>query len=99
MRTASRPAFPLVAASCHNRNELDHAAALGLDCAVLGPVGATASHPGQPCLGWPAFAQLVAKLPLPVYALGGMMRGDLVAAQMAGAQGIAAIRAARDQGS
>ena len=97
MRTASRPPFSLVAASCHTRAELDHAAALGLDFAVLGPVAPTASHPDRPHLGWPAFAELVAGLALPVYALGGMTRGDLAAAQTAGAHGVAAIRAAWDR--
>jgi len=41
-----------------------------------------------------AFAQLAADLPLPVYALGGLCRDDMAAAQAAGAQGVAAIRAA-----
>lgn len=94
MRIEARPPFALVAASCHTREELERAAALGLDFAVLGPVQATASHPGRPGIGWPAFAALVENLPLPVYALGGMTRDDQEAAQDAGAQGIAAIRAA-----
>ena len=99
MSLTARPAFPLVAASCHTRQELDHAARLGLDFAVLGPVRPTASHPGRPHLGWEAFARLTANLPLPVYALGGMSRDDMAAAQAAGAQGVAAIRAAWDQDS
>jgi len=94
-----RPPFKLVAASCHTRAELEHAARLGIDFAVLGPVLPTASHPEHTGIGWPAFAQQVAQLPLPVFALGGMGRGDLAAAQAAGAHGIAAIRAAWDQAS
>jgi 8-oxo-dGTP diphosphatase len=94
-----RPDFPLVAASCHTRAELEHAAALGLDFAVLGPVQPTASHPDQPGIGWPAFARLIEDLPLPVFALGGMVPSDLKTAQAAGAQGIAAIRAAWTQAS
>lgn len=90
----SRPDFPLVAASCHTREELWHAARLELDFAVLGPVAATASHPGQAGLGWPAFAELIAGLPLPVYAIGGLGRQDIPVAQAAGGQGVAAIRAA-----
>lgn len=88
-----RPPFPLVAASCHDRAELEQAARLDLDFAVLGPVAASATHPGQPGIGWPAFAALCAGLPMPVYAIGGLASADLVAAQSAGAQGIAAIRA------
>jgi 8-oxo-dGTP diphosphatase len=36
----------------------------------------------------------VRDLPLPVYALGGLQREDMEAAQAAGAHGVAAIRAA-----
>jgi 8-oxo-dGTP diphosphatase len=89
-----RPPFPLVAASCHDRHELEQAARLGLDFAVLGPVAATATHPGQSGIGWPAFARLAGGLSLPVYAIGGLDMPDIAAAQAAGAQGIAAIRAA-----
>ena len=99
MGMGRRPDFALVAASCHTRAELEHAAKLSLDFAVLGPVQATASHPDQPGLGWAAFAQLAGNLPLPIYALGGMSGSDLKAAQKAGAHGIAAIRAAWNQAS
>lgn len=94
MALDERPPFACVAASCHHRVELEQAARLGLDCVVLGPVAATASHPGQPGMGWPAFRDLAANLPLPVYAIGGLSVADIAAAQAAGAQGIAAIRAA-----
>lgn len=99
MQTAVRPDFPLVGASCHTREELAHAAGLAVDFAVLGPVQATATHPGRAGIGWPAFAAAIADCALPVYALGGMARADLPAALAAGAQGIAAIRAAWDQDS
>jgi len=94
MALAARPAFPLVAASCHNAEELAQASRLGLDFTVLGPVQATASHPGAQGLGWAHFAQLAAGQALPVYALGGLGNGDLEAALAAGAHGIAAIRGA-----
>jgi 8-oxo-dGTP diphosphatase len=89
-----RPNFPLVAASCHDARELQHAARVGCDFAVLGSVKPTASHPGQAGIGWEDFARQVAGLPLPVYAIGGLERKDLESALEAGAQGIAAIRAA-----
>jgi 8-oxo-dGTP diphosphatase len=95
----SRPDFQLVAASCHTRAELERAAQLGLDFAVLGPVKSTASHPGQAGMGWKTFADLALDLPLPIYALGGLARADMKVAQAAGAQGIAAIRAAWTQSS
>ncbi len=94
MALNQRPPFPLVAASCHERRELEHAARLGLDFAVLGPVKPTATHPGDAGIGWESFAQLVSRLPLPVYAIGGLASADLPDALAAGAQGIAAIRAA-----
>ncbi len=81
----------LVAASCHNREELDHASALGLDFVVLSPVQETGSHPDASPLGWDGFADLVLGASLPVYALGGMRPGDLPLAWEHGAQGIAGI--------
>lgn len=89
----ARPDFEWVGASCHNRAELEKAAALGLDYALLGAVKATESHPGQAGLGWEAFSKLVERLPLPVLALGGLTPNDLSDAKAAGAHGIAGIRA------
>ncbi len=94
MVAAARPDFALVAASCHDRHELEQAARLGVDFAVCGPVCETASHPQRIGIGWDGFASRVIDLPMPVYALGGMRREDLGAAKAAGAQGIAAIRGA-----
>jgi 8-oxo-dGTP diphosphatase len=84
-----RPDLPLVGASCHNRAELERAAELGCDFAVLSPVLPTASHPGAPGLGWDRFAELVKDTPLPVYALGGMRVDFLDTARRHGAHGIA----------
>lgn len=80
-----------VAASCHDARELAHAAAIGVDFAVVGPVLPTRSHPGAPPLGWPGFAALCAAAPLPVYALGGLTPADVPAARAHGAQGVAGI--------
>lgn len=82
-----------VAASCHDGEELELAARLGLDFATLSPVCATVSHPDAVPLGWERFARLVADARLPVYALGGVGPDDLDHALAAGAQGIAGIRA------
>jgi 8-oxo-dGTP diphosphatase len=78
--------------SCHGAAELKAAAEVGADYAFLGNVLPTASHPGQPGLGWEKFAELVADLPLPVYGIGGLGPADVDATWAAGAQGIAAIR-------
>jgi len=82
-----------LSASCHNAVELRHACEIGVDLLVLSPVMPTNTHPGAETLGWHKFSQLVGAVPLPVFALGGMTLDDLVIAQRAGAQGIAAIGA------
>jgi 8-oxo-dGTP diphosphatase len=82
-----------VAASCHDATDLAQAERVRCDFAVLGPVQATASHPGAVPLGWAAFAALRETSTLPIYGIGGLSPEDLEAARAHGAQGIAAIRA------
>ena len=94
LASGARPAGTLVGASCHDARELEHAAALGLDYVVLGPVKPTASHPGATPLGWPGFAALAADRPMPVYAIGGLTRSDLPHARRHGAHGVALLSAA-----
>lgn len=77
MQFRTRPDIEWLGASCHNRDELLHAADLGTDLAVLSPVLPTQSHPGAPTLGWERFAELCFDMPMPVYALGGM-RSDMI---------------------
>jgi 8-oxo-dGTP diphosphatase len=94
MRLTARPKnSKWLAASCHNLEQLQHAEKIGVDFAVLAPVLATQTHPGAISLGWEQFADWVAKVNLPVYALGGMDESGLVKARQSGGQGIAAIRA------
>ena len=81
----------LVAASCHNRAQLQHAVELGLDFVVVSPVQQTASHPDARPLGFSGLRALTEQATLPVYALGGMRREHLEPALQQGAQGIAAI--------
>lgn len=94
MELTARPLPPdrLVAASCHDRHELDRARALGVDFAVVSPVAGTATHPQVAPLGFTGLQRLTEHAPFPVYALGGMGDADLVASHRHGAQGIAAIR-------
>jgi len=89
---ATRPDFALVGASCHSAEELARAAELGCDYAVLGPVLPTPTHREAAGCGWEAFAQLTARSPLPIYALGGMREEMLATACAQGAQGIALMR-------
>ena len=94
MALDARPEFELVSASCHDREELEKAAALGLDFVVLSPVLPTLSHPGAPTLGWEGFAALAAGMPMPVYALGGLAEKNMEDAWRHGAHGIAMLRGA-----
>ena len=94
LAASSRPAGRLVGASCHDAVELDHAARLGLDYAVVGPVKETRSHPGAKPMGWDAFAALAAQRPMPLYAIGGLARADVPEARRRGAHGVALLSAA-----
>ena len=82
------------AASCHDRNELEKAEALGVDFVVLGPVKRTESHPRAVPLGWDGFRQIAGISTIPVYALGGLEASDLELAWQHSAHGIAMQRAA-----
>lgn len=89
---ATRSGGNRIGASCHDALDLRHAEAAGCDFAVLGPVRPTASHPGQPGIGWEAFALLREQVSLPIYAIGGLSPTDIADARAHGGQGVAAIR-------
>ena len=89
---AFKSAGHAIGASCHDAIDLRHAEVAGCDFAVLGPVQATASHPGQPGIGWEAFALLREQVSLPIYAIGGLSCSDIADARAHGGQGVAAIR-------
>ena len=80
-----------VAASCHSLQELRRAEQLALDFAVLSPVNETVSHPEAKALGWQQFAEWVAKVNIPVFALGGIVKQDYEEALICGAQGMSGI--------
>jgi 8-oxo-dGTP diphosphatase len=95
MHLKARPALEAgkrVGVSAHNQAELDQARLLEADFAVLGPVLPTASHPGQPGIGWENFAALNTQAGLPVFALGGQSMATLAQAQSVGGHGFAGIR-------
>ncbi len=93
-RLTARPDCEWVGVSCHDGAELAHAATIDADFALLSPVLPTLSHPGAPTLGWEVFSALAAASPIPVYALGGLGRDDVMQAQSHGAHGVALLRAA-----
>ncbi|MCO4029542.1 Nudix family hydrolase [Pseudomonas aeruginosa] len=93
--SAGRP-FPegrLLAASCHDAEELALAASMGVEFVTLSPVQPTESHPGEPALGWDKAAELIAGFNQPVYLLGGLGPQQAEQAWEHGAQGVAGIRA------
>jgi 8-oxo-dGTP diphosphatase len=94
-QAAARPQGMLCGASCHTLAELERAAALECDFAVLGPVRETATHLQSASLGWQAFARLARGASIPVFAIGGLRPGDLDDARSHGAHGLAMIRGSR----
>jgi 8-oxo-dGTP diphosphatase len=88
---SKRPGCDLLSASCHNLHELKKAQELTADFVVLSPVQVTATHPDTKPLGWARFSELVDQVNMPVYALGGMKKGDTCKTWLAGGQGVAAI--------
>jgi 8-oxo-dGTP diphosphatase len=89
MAASARPEVALVGASCHDEAELAQAEKLRVDYVVLGPVKPTASHPGARALGWARFAELAQGRSMPIYAIGGLTRGDMAQARRHGAHGVA----------
>jgi 8-oxo-dGTP diphosphatase len=85
----ARPDLPIVGASVHSRAELEQAANLQCDFAILGAVKATKTHPGQVPMGWKTFAEITDATPIPCYALGGLRMSDMAHAVEHGAHGIA----------
>ena len=91
-RAAARPQGMLCGVSCHTVAELERAAALECDFAVLGSVRESATHAESRPLGWKAFARLAHGAPSPVFAIGGLQPVDLDDARSHGAHGLAMIR-------
>ena len=93
-RDGTRPSMArgLLAASCHNAEELAMAAELGVDFVTLSPVNVTASHPDAQPLGWERARALIDLVNMPAYLLGGLEPQELSQAFEVGAQGIAGIR-------
>ena len=81
-----------LAASCHDRVEIEKANLIQVDFIVLSPVKFTTSHQHARVLGWETFGALCEWAAMPVYALGGMIPCDIRKARSYGGQGIAAIR-------
>lgn len=83
------PLSQLVGASCHDADQLAHAAAIEADFATLSPLAATVGYPQQVTLGWQQFSALVEAASLPVYALGGVDPTGIAQSRAQGGQGVA----------
>lgn len=83
----------IVAGSAHAPADLARLQQLGADCAVLGTVLATPSHPDQAPLGWVRFEDWATRCNLPVYAIGGAGPRQRETAFSHYAQGVAGISA------
>ena len=84
-----RPPTRLWAVSAHNAPDVERAAALGADVALVSPVLPTAAHPVDEALGWDGLLAIAAASGIPVYGQGGLRPGDVGTAQSAGALGVA----------
>lgn len=82
----------LVAATCRNEAELARAGELALDFVALSPGPAADVRPGSRSFDWERFARLCLRSPLPVYALGGVLPGDLERVRDCGGFGVAGTR-------
>jgi len=83
----------LLGASTHSLDEALKAQEIGADFVVISPVQATQTHPDTIPIGWKAAEEVVRKLNIPVYFLGGMGLEDLDKTLKIGAQGIAGVSA------
>ena len=80
--------------SVHDLAEADAARAEGADYLVVGPVFATATHPGRSPLGLAKLQQIAAAAgEIPVIAIGGITADRVREVRSSGAYGVAAIRA------
>jgi 8-oxo-dGTP diphosphatase len=83
----------ILGVSTHDLTEALKAQKMGADFVVISPVQATQTHPGTTPIGWEAAQEVVTKLNIPVYFLGGMALNDLDKTLNLGAQGIAGVSA------
>lgn len=81
----------IIGASCHNEIEVLHAKQISVDFITLSPIAFTNSHPEANIMGWQNFAMLASQIDVPIFALGGIGRQDLLLSKEHGGHGIAGI--------
>ncbi len=83
------PNGKIIAVSGHTLQALQQGEAIEADFAVLSPIRYTSAHPDLTPIGWEGLAEILAKVKIPTYALGGVSADDEAEAIRAGAQGVA----------
>lgn len=86
-----RPEVALLSVDCHQPGDVQQAAALGANMAVLSPVHATTTHPDATPLGWETVAQMARLLPMIFFVRGGVGPADLPQARASGVWGVAGV--------
>ncbi len=88
----------LVGLSTHSPDQVDAAAAAGIDYIGVGPVHATPTKPGRPAVGLELVRYAAAHAVAPCFAIGGIDPGNVQAVRVAGAQRVAVVRALTESG-
>lgn len=92
LRIKKIPKNLIVSASCHTQEDIKIAEKLKINFLVLSAVKKTLSHPATKPIGWNKFKELVNKVNIPIYALGGLGANDYEIAIENGAIGVASQR-------
>ena len=82
----------ILGVSCHREQDVAQAVRDGASYVLLGPIFETPSKPGAKALGLAALQDVCRRFPVPIYALGGVTRGNAGECIQAGAAGVAGIR-------
>ena len=77
----------MMSVSCHSREDVESAEALGADRILLGTIFPTGSKPGLPGKGISFVREICAGTSLPVFAIGGITMSNLAEVMAAGAAG------------
>jgi thiamine-phosphate pyrophosphorylase len=88
----------LVGLSTHTPEQIDAAAALGVDYIGVGPVHVTPTKPGRPAVGLELVRYAAAHAAVPFFAIGGISPANVAGVRLAGARAIAVVRALTEAG-
>lgn len=86
----------VVGLSTHSPEQIDAAAAFGVDYIGVGPVHATPTKPGRPAVGLELVGYAAEHATVPFFAIGGISPENVEAVRGAGAERIAVVRALTD---